>query len=336
MELNFSAYNNQHKAKVIQLLGGSKFKRKLWDWQFLDKSRPKWDPVIVTNSEGELLGFNAVMPVTVRFDNKNIEAAWSCDFIVDSVCRGMGIGQKIKVQLHQHYSLLFALGISDQAVRVLKKMGWRSNTRVISYRKRKQSTDIKGFVVRIIQLYNQFRLVLSNASDSEQEYYTDYRLSSQLPEKKQVEQLLASILEGYDRTVIRDYEYLSWRYKHHPSACYNFISLWNNDSLIAIGVIRNQKNQSVLVDYIGPVSSFNLKLKLIEAWHDYSSAYAYMSCTSSDETLGEALIKSGFRATQKQRFYVYGDKQDCAENWFIMGGDSDGDILLAAQGVNLT
>jgi len=327
-QLNFPNYNNQHKKQVIALLGDASFKKKLWDWQFTDPNRPTWQPIVAEGSAGSVLGFNAVMPAKVYYDGELIEAAWSCDFIVASSCRGKGLGQKIKDKLHKQYPLLFSLGISDQAIRVLDKMGWKKGTPVTAYSKRNTINNFKDIIISAIQKLNQVKTLFIKKNKNGPNI--NFRLSSQLPEKDLVNQLSANSLKGYERIVIRDFDYLNWRYMQHPLSDYDYISLWSNEQLLGLGVIRTNKKQSILVDYLGPKQNIALKLQLIRAWHLYCPKIPAMSCTTSDLEIGIALKTFGFRAAQQQRFYVYGEPNDCAHHWFIMSGDSDGDILQAA------
>ena len=331
MKLSFPRYNNQFKNQLITLLGDAWFKRKLWDWQFLSANRPSWKPVIVTDTQGLVVGFNAVIPVKVYYQNDIVEAAWSCDFIVDSNLRGQGVGKKIKLSLHQHYPLLLSLGISDQAVRVLKSMNWKCGTSVINYRKRLNSSDAKGVLIRGIQLLNYLKAKFSVNFEIRNIY--DSQLSSRLPDENKFESFFSATQKGGCNQVIRDYSYLEWRYLQHPLAKYDFISLWQENSLKCIAVIRQNDNQSVLVDYIGPANNIGLKSQLIGYWFDYSPNAEFMNCTTSDTELGLVFLSNGFRSAEQQRFYVHGESKSSANNWFIMGGDSDGDILQAAQGV---
>lgn len=329
MKLNFPTYNNQHKSQIINLLGSARYKKKLWDWQFTHPSKRTWKPVIATNEDNKVLGFNAVMPTQIYYKGSLIDAAWSCDFIVDASCRGKGLGQKIKQQLHSNYPLLFSLGISDQAVRVLEKMGWKAGTSVIAYRKRNHSGGIKGQIIRLIQRLNQTFTTWLQVSPSSSSF--EFSLSSHLPEKELINELSEKCTATYEKTIKRDYNYLNWRYQLHPLASYDFICIWNGAQLMGLGILRSTDKQSTLVDYLGPKNSPSVKLKLIEAWQNYYPEVEAMNCTSSDIEIGMALKQFGFRAAQKQRFYVYGTCDDCAKNWFIMGGDSDGEILQAAM-----
>jgi hypothetical protein len=163
-----------------------------------------------------------------------------------------------------------------------------------------------------------------------------------LPGDELLDRLWADIAGGYSRCVVRDAAYLRWRYAGHPLAKYRYLCAWRKQRLIALAVVRISATHAVFVDYIGPAAGGNIKGALVAALLDASGQCDTLECTTSDPELSRELVKRGFLPTRSPplRFFVRVTTEpapnDCASGWFLMGGDSDGELLAAARDASWT
>ncbi len=325
-------YSPVHRQPVLDLLDSKPFKHSIWDWQFTDNSHSgKFDPVILVDKWGTVVGFNGTMPVRIRFNDEIVNGLWSCDFIVDDRYHGKGFGRIIKEELHTRAPLIMALGISDMAAPVLLRMGWQKNNFVDSFRMLIRVTDVKSALISFLQFIN--RLKGYNRTGHKQRY--ELVISDTLPDAPDCDRLWNRISGTYKKIVIRDYTYLHWRYEQHPLASYRFISAWRDGELVAMIVTRITVTTAYLVDYSGPAVDYGIKATLLEKFLTSNSSVDSLSCSTSDPEWKQLLQDYGFYQQHgKQRFYIHTApemKHDGLSDWFIMSGDSDGDILKASE-----
>jgi len=325
-------YSPAHKQAILDLLDSKPFKQQIWEWQFIQNPyATKFEPVILVDRWGTIIGFNGIMPVRIKIDDEVLAALWSCDFVVDSRYQSKGYGKVIKKDLHTRAPLIMALGISDMAARVLPRMGWQKNNIVDSFRKLNRITDAKSLLIATIQLINRVR-----ASKKGQRAGTYEIVNSEiLPEAGVVNRLWNGVSSDYRKIVVRDYPYLHWRYEGHPLARYRFISAWRQGDIVGLIVVRITEQNAHLVDYIGPAFDYGLKVALLEKFLSITTRLDYLHCSTSDREWKQLLQDYGFYKQEgKLRFYIFSameKKDDALSDWFIMGGDSDGDMLRASE-----
>lgn len=323
-------YRPEMKDAIISLMGGLPYKEKIWDWQFMQSPFGySFDPVVALEGE-RVVGFNGVMPIRATYNGQEVDALWSCDFYVDEACRGQGLGQKIKEELIKKSPLIMSFGISHAASPVLLKMGWRSSPEVFSYRRIRYPNSFRTALLVLLQFCFRLRGGFQAGSSSYQTTVT-----ASLPGPEAVNALWLGNVHTYNKVVVRDWNYLNWKYQHHPLAQYRFLIASDAGELKGIAVLREYKDTARMVDYLGPAGDYGLQRVLVWAFVKLYSDKKLLSCTTSGDTFGKALLDMGFfRARTQPRFYVRSDFPNdtgCESNWFLMGGDSDGEMLLSAS-----
>lgn len=325
-------YEPSHQPAVLSFFDDVPFKQELWHWQF--EASPGalsagFNPVVMEDEHG-IVGFNGVMPVAVKFGDETLDALWSCDFYVAARARGQGIGQAIKRELIEKVPVVMSFGVSRQAAIVLAKMGWVLSPDVQAYRKISSSRSLKQCVLRCIQFANR---ILSPVRDT---YSGKVDITWALPASDEVDRLWESCAASYEKAVHRHYDYLDWRYQKHPMARYQFMVARSGEGkLDAILVIREHQGVLRIVDYVGPGEAAGLMKALVqEVDHQYSSAHLRL-VTTSERTLGRVLRSQGYcKGRARPALYVRANLAGTRApetGWFVMAGDSDGEILRAAR-----
>lgn len=281
--------------------------------------------------DDHVVGFNGVMPVDVLYNNSQRPVLWSCDFYVDRACRGKGLGRMLKNALHEKSDIIMSFGISKMAAPVLLKMGWHSSDEVCVFRKYRSVNSPRHALVSLLQQYNAIRGSITRRRGLDLEC----RLCNSLPELASVNALWESAGQGYRKIVVRNHAYLHWRYECHPLARYRFIQVFDKGELRAIGVLRQGRGSVQLVDMLACVDDRSARNAIVAAMLDLDSECTGFACSTSDPLLSSCLQNHGFfKARRKPRFFVRSADTadaDCERGWFIMGGDSDGDLLAAAR-----
>ncbi len=328
--VNVVRYEEGQKQAILALRQDPSSKDHLWEWEFLELSSVMgvdFNPVVLADGE-RIVGFNGVLPVKVKYNESRIDALWSCDFYVDADYRGTGLGKQIKTELIGRAPVIMSLGVSPMAARVLRKMGWK-NCQVPSYRKSSKISDLRSMLVAGLQWMYKFAYCFVGNEKLQ------ITLEDRLPDRRQVDELAERITPSYQKTVVRSFDYLHWKYCRHPLAHYKFVMARNSEGeLLALLVIRRSRRVVKLVDYLGPPGAAALKRALVRGACQKCSDASQFSVTTSDEGFSRALKAEGFHPLRSRLdLFVRSSLGDTnpEQGWFIMGGDSDGELLTAAH-----
>lgn len=323
-------YTRERRPGVLALLDDVPYKDILWDWQFEDPAVcSAFEPVVVVDGD-RVVGFNGVMPAPIKYGNRNIDGIWSCDFYVARDYRGQGVGRVVKEALHTKAPVIITFGVSPKAVGVLRHLGWRQSPEVFTYKLNRRAGSVRNIALMGLQAVNWLK------GRGRNRYSGLLNWSDALPPAEEVDQLWEGVVEGYHKIVRRNYAYLDWKYQRHPLASYRFLTARNNwNDLEAILVVRSQNGVLRIVDWLGPAADRPLKRAMIEKCCREYRGVRQLTVNATDKHFGRALCDCGFfRARTRPTFFVYstlaGD-QDWELGWFLMSGDSDGELLLAAR-----
>ena len=323
-EYKLLPYKPEHREGILRLLGNEPHKRLLWQWQFAAASQAD-NALVVAVVGDEVVGFNGAMPIRVHDQGREHAALWSCDFNVAERFRGQGLGKAIKQELHRRCDHIMSLGISDLATPVLEKSGWRKGTAVYSLRRYQGWSPDRRLLLRPWQGYLAWRQRLPAASGG---LTLDWQW--QLPDDSELERLWATMSQHPGPMVVRDPQYLRWRYASHPLGQYRYLTVSSDGQIQALAVVRCQDEQATLVDYLGPRQALALKQALFGLWLKLAAKCRHLSLHTSDQELVAVAGSNGFRTVGEQRFYIH-DQRQRYHDWFIMAGDSDGELLAAAR-----
>lgn len=330
VELSFSSPGSDDPEELARLLGTSAFKPHIWSWQFgryPDRARP-----VTAYLDGDLAGFNGLMAVDVNIEGRILPAAWSCDFIVKPNYRRRGVGRALKQELDRRCSFLMALGTSEAAASVLSASGWQQGSGPRAYMRVNRALG-RGDRLR------QFIQAVGRGLARQPEVPADLEVSiaHSLPDDAELDCLWTQAVRGYQRCIVRDAAYLRWRYLGHPLASYRFIQCRDQGTLRALAVARVESKTAWFVDYVGFAEDRDAMLALIDAFLIDAASCRMVGCTTSSLAFQRALLAKGFLpATSKPlRFFVRATDELAppkpANGWFLMAGDSDGEILAAAH-----
>ncbi|MGQ7274718.1 GNAT family N-acetyltransferase [Marinobacter sp. V034] len=326
-------YEARYQQPIVALLESVPYKPLLWKWQFEETPyAERFNPVILVDDADKVVGFNGIMPIEATEFGVPIDVLWSCDFHVSANMRGQGLGKQIKRTLIEQADIIMSFGVSDQASHVLAKMGWHQSESVYNFRLIREWHSPRMLAFQVLQWANVIRGALCRRSHSG-DYSIDVR--SQLPGKKAIDYLWTVSKGGFGKTIARTHEYLDWKYQNHPLAQYAFVCAWRDGILLGMLIVRYSRGSLRIVDYLGAARDVDLKRALIRKCRYQWRHARHITTATSDEELGQCLLDEGFfRPRSRPRFFVrtrLKDKARWEDNWFIMAGDSDGELLLAAQ-----
>ncbi|MCH9699592.1 MAG: GNAT family N-acetyltransferase [Gammaproteobacteria bacterium] len=324
-------YSQDVKQGILNLMSLVPYKNLIWQWQFEENPYCLPFQPIVINHADNIIGFNGEMEIKILYKGKSHNAIWSCDFFVHADYRGKGIGKYMKEIQFNSSNLVMAFGLSDSAVSIWKNRSCLPNKDICALRKYRSAFNFKRLSW---SFYQTLKYIKGRNFRIHNKSYR-YEILDSLGDKRVVNDLWESIGISYKKTVVRNYNYLHWRYENHPLAKYQFIHIFNSEKLEAIGVFRKYKSDSYFVDMVVNSSNAQARTELIAGWLKLHASSDIYHCVSTDQLLQKCLMAHGFHKTRnKQWFFVHSINKDDLNpenDWFIMSGDSDGEFLKAAS-----
>ena len=317
---------------VFQLLKNQPEKRILWKWQYemnpnLSGSHP---PFLMLVEADALVAFCGLMPVRLEFDNRRLNGHWSLDLYVNASYRRMGLGHRLYAEVERLEEIALGFGTSDMAYPLKMKRSWAASKQIEEYFFHQKFTNVKSLIKYSLQF---FKRLANYRSLSHPDWIVTITDSLNAGE---VDELWNRVHQQYRRLVVRDSRYLIWKYQQHPAGCYRFILLHNaSKELQAVVVFRNNAYQARLVDYLGPAKALMMKRYLLRVLQRQCIDAASMNCATSCPDWQLALVQEGYlRYKRRPRFtaYIRGmQSTEAADHWFVMTGDSDGDLIDAIR-----
>lgn len=327
---NLTRYRPEHRSGILQLLNDAPFKERIWTWQFEDEAMADtFDPVILLDGD-RVVGFNGVMPARLNYLGQRVDGIWSCDFYVASECRGQGLGRTIKEALMEKAPVIMSFGVSPRASAVLEHMGWRRSPEVWTYRHIRHGHSLRDHLLRCLQLLNRI------TGGRRPPHAGRLQWQSVLPEAGEVDALWERQSGHFTKVVVRDHRYLDWKYQRHPMAQYKFLVARDRaEGLEALMVVRRSDATVRIVDWLGdPGNASLIRTMVARCMADCTEATVF-TLTTSDPVMGRAVEHCGFfRGRTQPAFFVRSileEDPNPERGWFLMGGDSDGELLLAAR-----
>lgn len=318
--------------QVQSLYQNEPYKIALWEWQF----KPRFGKVpaaVVARAGGTVVGFNGTMPVQLLTQEGEVEPAiWSCDFIVHANYRGQGLGGAIKDALFKTITTpIMSLGISDSAYPLLIKKGGQSPVQLSIFHRVIKPTNIKS---RLFYTYSAIRTLPGRLLGRRRHTGLGVEELAQLPNKMVIDYLRSRYQKPGEVQVLRDYEYLHWRYVEYPfnhlptgQTIYRFFSVGRiGQSIAGLVVVRfSGRGALEVVDYLGSQDA-----EIIAAVSDHLAkkftAASQIGWNTSAPELAASLLACGFvRKSYVSRFVVFSQK--ALGHWCLSAGDSDGDFL---------
>jgi hypothetical protein len=330
-QMKIESFQSYQKEKVISLLKPNKDeqdeKNRLWDWQYTENPLAKGSNLgLVIYEESDVIGFNGIQSVILKYNNNEIKGAWSFDTVFSPKCRGKGYGVKLFEIVRNSAPVVIGLGISDGGAKIAFKNGFKISVDVEQFHYVKRPRHLKEFLKMIIQFSSNIKSLVKKSEKTK----LKYTLLDASDISKDIDVLWKKVEEGYTKIVKKNHSYIKWKYGSHPLKKYQCIVINNDKEIVGIGIFRSDEEMSRLIDYIGPSSSIPIKRLIIEVFKKQCTRAHLLECTCSDEEFKKLLAASGFRKYKvSPRFMIYSNianDKDPEKNWFVMGGDSDNDL----------
>jgi GNAT superfamily N-acetyltransferase len=336
-QVQFREFDLVDEAEVVRLLSVGRpeaygpLKAKVFEWQFLKNPHSDGSsPFLVGELDGRIIALNGFMPARLRFHGRPIEACWSCDTYVSVEHRGKGIGKQLIAQVTHAAPLMLGYGISDMSDPIFETFGWKLHRGLDVVFFHLAERGMKGRIKNAVSRIAAVRGPRIHGS----EYETwDALTPNAIAE---LDEMWHRHADGYVSAIHRDAAYLRWKYFEHPVYRYRAYAQRTRGRLHAVMIVRHDPEESVIADYSGPAQDedaiASLASQVIRDHGDRETAR--IKCESTHQPLVRALRKVGFiSSSYPSRFRVRWNtgESDPLRGWFLMPGDSDGDLLASSS-----
>jgi hypothetical protein len=268
-----------HFRKRVLPQNSKQLDRKRWSWLFrqnpetMDNAIPAW----VLQDGKEVVGSISSIPLKVKVGDSVSTCSFGSDYFVDKNYLGLPALRLLKA-MQKQYTVNIGANLSPSATKLFKKMGYAdltdniknltaffptNNSGVVPI----QST-VKFYILKIIRLLLCRRKLVSMVTHT-------------LPESAQL------LWEGIERrlpvTVVKDRDYLKWRYEQCPSVEYRFVVLKRKQQIVALAVLALQsgnegEKRGLIADILVDPNDFFVAIGIIKASLEFFEAEGCTSC----------------------------------------------------------
>jgi GNAT superfamily N-acetyltransferase len=214
-----------------------------WEWQYgRNPAARRGEPLIwVAREGGSVIGQYAAMPVVVKVDGREVDAAWGMDVMVAPERQRQGLGEQLFRTWDRNVGAALGLGLTESSIGLFKKLRWPdlgsvpSLAKPLSRRALRRSTWSRTLNRLISALtYPWVRLVARPRPVTE-----EIRVIKQFDER--FTDLWTRVSGKFTFAVRRDAGYLNWKYVQPPHVRYHIAALVRGDRADGYLVYRHAR-----------------------------------------------------------------------------------------------
>jgi hypothetical protein len=283
-----SNFYGQHWKRKIALSDYSFYK-----WQFMSSpSDAGLDHCCIAIDEDskQILGVMGLNTRPFFLGGEEVKGAELTTWIVVEELHGKGIGPRILRNIQQNYDVLIGMGISDMALPVYMRSGFRYLRAIPRF--------IKVFNWEMIEGYAQYTGLAKRLT----KYWKGIRECSFCVEdvdNKRIEKIEGDIVQNHN-LFSRDYEYITWRYVNHPVFCYKHFMIYSErDNGAGVYVCFREETSAKdlrllhVLDFFGDQRDMSAAISFIHSYCNENNFYlAEFYCTST--FISRFFISSGW------------------------------------------
>ena len=256
--------------------------KRFYEWQFSHTPNKGGDQCCLALKDGEIIAVMGLTERTFFLDGKKEKGVELTTWIVEEGSRNLGLGPKMIDYLKSKYSVMFGMGISEQALPVYLRMGFKylksipRFVRVLNYeavRKFGYSTPLLKKLSRV-EVGNEKYTVLDISKNIVDEIFNRFAKDNNL--------------------FLRDYDWINWRYIDHPSFSYN------------VKIIENEEHRKCLVVYRIDILDELKIMHCVDLLGDKNACLSTISFLEDEgKNLGVDIIDFYSTNSEVNSFFIY-------------------------------
>ncbi|MCX8095791.1 MAG: GNAT family N-acetyltransferase [Caldisericia bacterium] len=294
---------------------------KKWRWKYIDNPLKENLIAVYQSKDGEIVGEEAIVPFKAYFKGEIVKIGHSVDSMVLKEYRGKGIFKKLAIKTLEEgkergYSYFYGFPNKNSLPIYTKKLGWISFGYVRRW----------IFPLNLNILASKFKIDFSIISPL-------FKIGTNIIKGKfnfekvenfdDIEIYLENLKKHYDIFILRDKEFLTWRYLSHPYYIYDIFK--DNENLFVLRIKEVDIKRGTIEEFLykdflsfSKIISFSLKffidnnVDLIDIW------------IKKGDPLERILFYKGFIPYQKRLIILYPfEKIEFSKKYFFNFSDLD-------------
>ena len=257
--------------------------RSFYEWQFTGSPSDAGDDhcmVAVDDTSNQLVGVMGLNTRPFCLNGSDVNGAELTTWMVDEKYLGKGVGAKILKKIQERYDVLTGMGISDAALSVYMRSGFRYLRAIPRY--------VKVFDFDSVAVHAKYDVLAKKLAKQWSVLGNTVPFESKIADSQSI-QLLQSLIRKQLNFFSRDCNFIEWRYLNHPVFEYRQFVVYSkrNKGKGVYVVLREETSIQDLkivhvMELIGDQNDMPAAISFI---HDYCSKYivhlADFYCTST-------------------------------------------------------
>lgn len=334
-----------------------------WYWEFVNN--PYWAgdklPIWIALQDGRLVGQTCAMYSPLMVGGYLYKVAWSVDTIVLPECRGGRIGNRLQRASANHNKIFMSLSMSEANRRIKIKFGSIPVDPVCVYTKRMsyhRDTIYKFFIKRAeknaiirklthrivrVLLIDGLLAFLANTLVDIHNVSLKNKAKANTTKIRRIENFdcVQSLWEKtknqYDVIVVRDAQYLNWKFVRQPHMDYKKFTAERGGETKGYIVFRKgqspERNIGIIADlYAAKGDKETLEALIASAVDFFGKSVELIECATTVEEYKRAYLNLGFVKIKEVVPMFYSKEDFPGEDiitkhgsWFLNRGDHDWD-----------
>lgn len=249
-KINIRRYKDGDEYGIVELFKkvfGREMTLEEWQWKYKGQDFNKVYSFVITNEKNEIVGHYGGIPLRILYKGKEITGISTCDVMIDKRYRGFWILRRLHNEFVNTYikegiSMFYGFPTEKTLLLPAEKLGLYERVETIY----EASKEVKFHNGPGRFLYRLIPIDLDN------------------PE---IDRLWSSVKGDFQFSVIRDNNYLKWRYKRNPLFSYEAWALKKRFSKRLEGLIilkKEDRDELLLMDIVFKKGLLNILIKKTE------------------------------------------------------------------------
>jgi len=278
--------------------------KEFYNWQFIKSNFEGFEDTccIAIDEESNVIGVMGVNSRKFIFNNQELLSAELTTWIVCKKFQNKGVGPKIINYLKNKYDVLLGMGITDDAIAVYLRSGFRYISAIPRF--------IKVLDWGVVEPYAKYEPLAKKIS----KYWEGNKDSFPYVESDVTETVIDKIFKNFsinNNLFIRDYESIEWRYINHPEFEYEIKVIHSKKdkgegAFISLRVEKSDENLKILhiIDIFGDN-------KDIPSAIEYSIEYAVknnigiVDFFSTNSMINSYFLKNGWFSLLDDKYFNF-------------------------------
>jgi len=239
-----------------------------WHWQFVDNPFVKKDnlPIwIAIDNNGKVICQSPNMIEPIKIGNEILIAAWGVDYRVLTSHEGLGIAPLVVMSNRKDSSIFMSLGMTQVSRKMNLKLGSipiaELNSYILNIPPDVLTNTLK---VRNINRFIKYGLGLPFLSkiisalinkwmSLKRRKYADLKSLKFIPIQsfgQEIDLLWDKISSEFDCAIVRNSNYLNWKYLKHPCIKYDVFLIKRKEEVVGYIILRKKGTKGLIVDFL--------------------------------------------------------------------------------------